>query len=62
MKGAVVRVIKKYTGGWWLVRYNGKEGFAPAVKLTKFDNRQASFYVKGVSQSKWTIRAESMIF
>ena len=50
MKGAVVRVIKKYIDGWWLVRYNGEEGFAPAIKFTKFDKRQATAYVKGVSQ------------
>ena len=49
VKGAIVRVTKKYIDGWWLARYNGREGFVPGTKFNKFDKRQATAYVKGVS-------------
>ena len=49
MTGSIVRVIKKYIDGWWLVKYNGQEGFVPGVSFRKFDKRQATTYVKNVS-------------
>ena len=50
VKGAIVRVIKKHVDGWWLVRYNGGEGFVPGTLFRRFDKRQATVYVKGVSK------------
>lgn len=47
--GAIVRVIKKYIDGWWLVKYNGREGFVPGSYFKRFDRRQATAYVKNVS-------------
>ncbi|KAH9499211.1 SH3 and PX domain-containing protein 2B [Bulinus truncatus] len=34
-KGAVVQVLQKNMDGWWLVRYSGKEGYAPGTVLKK---------------------------
>lgn len=34
-RGAVVDVIEKNLEGWWIVRYNGKEGYVPATYLMK---------------------------
>ncbi len=47
--GSIVRVVKKYIDGWWLVKYNGHEGFVPGSMFKKFDKRQATAYVKNVS-------------
>ncbi|XP_078600518.1 SH3 and PX domain-containing protein 2A-like [Branchiostoma floridae x Branchiostoma japonicum] len=33
-KGTVVELLTEYQDGWWLVRYNGKEGYTPCVFLT----------------------------
>ena len=52
VKGAIVRVIKKHVDGWWLVRYNGGEGFVPGTLFRRFDKRQATVYVRGVSECK----------
>lgn len=48
VRGAIVRLIKKHVDGWWLVRYNGGEGFVPGSLFQKFDKRQSTVYVKGV--------------
>ncbi|XP_059177326.1 SH3 and PX domain-containing protein 2A-like [Physella acuta] len=37
-KGVVVQVIQKNMDGWWLVRYKGKEGYAPGTVLKKASN------------------------
>ncbi|XP_063056350.1 SH3 and PX domain-containing protein 2A isoform X3 [Engraulis encrasicolus] len=34
-KGATVEVIQKNLEGWWFIRYQGKEGWAPASYLRK---------------------------
>ncbi|KAB0392692.1 hypothetical protein E2I00_013584, partial [Balaenoptera physalus] len=34
-RGAVVEVIQKNLEGWWKIRYQGKEGWAPASYLKK---------------------------
>ncbi|OWK02212.1 hypothetical protein Celaphus_00017886 [Cervus elaphus hippelaphus] len=34
-RGAVVEVIQKNLEGWWKIRYQGKEGWAPASYLRK---------------------------
>ncbi|KAK2866299.1 hypothetical protein Q7C36_002355 [Tachysurus vachellii] len=36
--GAVVKVIQKSDDGWWLVRYNGKEGYVPSIYLQPYTN------------------------
>ncbi|ESO90285.1 hypothetical protein LOTGIDRAFT_82338, partial [Lottia gigantea] len=40
-KGAVVEVLEKNLSGWWLVRHQGKEGFAPATYLNKTEDQFA---------------------
>ena len=40
-KGVVVDVLQKNIDGWWLVRYNGKDGWAPSIYLKKLDPNQA---------------------
>ncbi|XP_060565530.1 SH3 and PX domain-containing protein 2A-like isoform X2 [Ruditapes philippinarum] len=37
-RGAVVDVIEKNLEGWWLVRYNGQEGYVPATFLLKTES------------------------
>ncbi|XP_028839650.1 SH3 and PX domain-containing protein 2B isoform X3 [Denticeps clupeoides] len=36
-KGMIVEVIQKNLEGWWKIRYQGKEGWAPASYLKKAD-------------------------
>ncbi|KAM4620716.1 SH3 and PX domain-containing protein 2B isoform 1-T2 [Polymixia lowei] len=36
-KGVVVEVIQKNLEGWWKIRYQGREGWAPASYLKKVD-------------------------
>ncbi|KAM5151915.1 NADPH oxidase organizer 1 [Mantella aurantiaca] len=35
-RGVLVEVIEKSNHGWWLIRYNGKTGFAPAMYLKPY--------------------------
>ncbi|TSY69817.1 SH3 and PX domain-containing protein 2B [Bagarius yarrelli] len=37
VKGMTVEVMEKNLEGWWKIRYQGKEGWAPASYLKKFD-------------------------
>ncbi|XP_045188773.2 SH3 and PX domain-containing protein 2A-like isoform X2 [Mercenaria mercenaria] len=37
-RGAVVDVIEKNLEGWWLVRYNGQEGYVPATFLIQTES------------------------
>ncbi|CAI8044018.1 Neutrophil cytosol factor 1, partial [Geodia barretti] len=48
VSGAIVKLIKKYADGWWLIRYNGGEGFVPGSMFRKFDRRQGTAYVKNI--------------
>ena len=52
VRGAVVKLIKMQVNGWWLVHYNGQKGFVPGAYLRRFNNRQATIYVKKVTYSK----------
>ncbi|XP_058261420.1 NADPH oxidase organizer 1b [Hemibagrus wyckioides] len=36
--GAVVEVIQESDDGWWLVRYNKKEGYVPSIYLQPYTN------------------------
>ncbi|XP_031561245.1 SH3 and PX domain-containing protein 2A-like [Actinia tenebrosa] len=38
--GVIVTVVKKNFDGWWLIRYQNKEGWAPAMYLKKPDPMQ----------------------
>ena len=40
-KGCQVEVLEKNLGGWWLVRYKGQTGRAPAIYLTRTDTLKA---------------------
>ncbi|XP_072273643.1 NADPH oxidase organizer 1-like [Pyxicephalus adspersus] len=35
-RGVLVDVIEKSNNGWWLIRYNGKTGFVPAMYLKPY--------------------------
>ncbi|XP_075035405.1 NADPH oxidase organizer 1 [Mixophyes fleayi] len=37
-RGVLVEVIEKSNKGWWLIRYNGKTGFVPAMYLKPYRN------------------------
>ncbi|XP_075687560.1 NADPH oxidase organizer 1-like isoform X2 [Rhinoderma darwinii] len=37
-RGVLVEVIEKSNNGWWLIRYNGKTGFVPAMYLKPYRN------------------------
>ncbi|KAG9476677.1 hypothetical protein GDO78_002201 [Eleutherodactylus coqui] len=37
-RGVLVEVMEKSDNGWWLIRYNGKTGFAPAMYLKPYQN------------------------
>ncbi|BFZ01506.1 hypothetical protein BsWGS_04545 [Bradybaena similaris] len=37
-KGSVVQVLQKNLDGWWLIRYKGKEAYAPGTYLKKATN------------------------
>ncbi|KFV53907.1 SH3 and PX domain-containing protein 2B [Tyto alba] len=41
-KGAVVEVIQKNLEGWWKIRYQGQEGWAPASYLKKVNGEMFS--------------------
>ncbi|NXP73547.1 SPD2B protein, partial [Ramphastos sulfuratus] len=41
-KGAVVEVIQKNLEGWWKIRYQGQEGWAPASYLKKGNGEMVS--------------------
>lgn len=40
-KGVVVDILQKNVDGWWLIRFNGKDGWAPSIYLKKVDPSQA---------------------
>ncbi|XP_064631075.1 SH3 and PX domain-containing protein 2A-like isoform X2 [Lineus longissimus] len=42
-KGGMVDVVQKSLDGWWLVRFKGKEGWAPAAYLTQITAERAAF-------------------
>lgn len=44
-KGVLVEVIQKSMDGWWRVRYQGKEGYAPATYLKKSSDPHARYMV-----------------
>ncbi|XP_044160008.1 NADPH oxidase organizer 1-like [Bufo gargarizans] len=35
-RGVLVEVIEKSNNGWWLIRYNGKSGYVPAMYLKPY--------------------------
>ncbi|XP_068102817.1 putative neutrophil cytosol factor 1C isoform X2 [Hyperolius riggenbachi] len=37
-RGVLVEVIEKSNNGWWLIRYNGKTGYVPAMYLKPYRN------------------------
>ncbi|KAG8557397.1 hypothetical protein GDO81_016620 [Engystomops pustulosus] len=37
-RGVLVEVVEKSNHGWWLIRYNGKTGFVPAMYLKPYRN------------------------
>ena len=39
-EGVEVEVVTKSLIGWWLVRYDGKEGVAPATFLKKIEEEE----------------------
>ncbi|XP_006785056.1 SH3 and PX domain-containing protein 2B isoform X2 [Neolamprologus brichardi] len=41
-KGMIVEVIQKNLEGWWKIRYQGREGWAPASYLKKADAQKQS--------------------
>uniref|UniRef100_A0A8C5QCH9 NADPH oxidase organizer 1 n=1 Tax=Leptobrachium leishanense TaxID=445787 RepID=A0A8C5QCH9_9ANUR len=38
--GVLVEVVEKSNNGWWLVRYNGRTGFVPAMYLKPYSTYQ----------------------
>ena len=40
-KGVVITVLETNLDGWWMVRYQGKDGWAPATCLTALKVRDA---------------------
>ncbi|XP_053935542.1 SH3 and PX domain-containing protein 2B isoform X5 [Cuculus canorus] len=48
-KGAVVEVIQKNLEGWWKIRYQGQEGWAPASYLKKGNGEMFSQKLGGSS-------------
>lgn len=50
-KGVLVKVIQKNEDGWWLVRYQGKDGIAPATYLKKSSDPHAINLVEKSRQS-----------
>lgn len=45
-KGAVVQVLQKNMDGWWLVRYQGREAYAPGTYLKKATSGQTHALVE----------------
>ncbi|GFN84112.1 Sh3 and px domain-containing protein 2b [Plakobranchus ocellatus] len=45
-KGAVVQVLQKNLDGWWLVRYMGREAYAPGTYLKKATSGQTHSLVE----------------
>eukprot|EP00731_Ephydatia_muelleri_P023390 Em0015g973a len=48
--GAVVKLVKKHVDGWWVVRYDGKEGLVPGALFRKCGTRQRTTYVKQIAR------------
>ncbi|XP_053367923.1 NADPH oxidase organizer 1b [Clarias gariepinus] len=44
--GAIVEVIQKSDDGWWLARYNGKEGYLPSIYMQPYSNPMFSMQRK----------------
>ncbi|KAF1374116.1 hypothetical protein PFLUV_G00245910 [Perca fluviatilis] len=42
--GSVVEVLRKSDNGWWLIRFNGKEGYIPSMNLQPYNNPRAGLY------------------
>ncbi|RVE59387.1 hypothetical protein OJAV_G00187980 [Oryzias javanicus] len=42
--GCVVEVLKKSDDGWWLIRFNGKVGYIPAMYLQPYNNPRAGLH------------------
>ncbi|XP_043945054.1 NADPH oxidase organizer 1 [Protopterus annectens] len=43
--GAVVEALQKSDDGWWLIRYNGKVGYAPSMYLQVYRNPHMKFQI-----------------
>nr|XP_046161993.1 NADPH oxidase organizer 1-like [Oncorhynchus gorbuscha] len=60
--GSVVEVLQKSDNGWWLIRYNGKSGFVPAMYLQPYNNprvRLAALNLVHSSSSDHTLAGHS---
>lgn len=53
-KGGIVNVVEQYDNGWWLVNYQGYEGFVSAKYLNKY-------YISGDEPECYNINKESDI-
>ncbi|CAJ1080698.1 NADPH oxidase organizer 1-like [Xyrichtys novacula] len=42
--GSVVEVLRKSDDGWWLIRFNGKGGYIPAMYLQPYNNPRTGLY------------------
>ncbi|CAB1338294.1 unnamed protein product [Coregonus sp. 'balchen'] len=42
--GSVVEVLRKSDDGWWLIRYNGRVGYAPSMYLQPYNNPRAGLH------------------
>ncbi|KAG8000173.1 SH3 and PX domain-containing protein 2A, partial [Nibea albiflora] len=58
-KGVIVEVIQKNLEGWWFIRYQDKEGWAPASYLKKAkDDLSPHVQTEGVPESPQVARKE----
>uniref|UniRef100_A0A8C7X9E8 NADPH oxidase organizer 1b n=1 Tax=Oryzias sinensis TaxID=183150 RepID=A0A8C7X9E8_9TELE len=42
--GSVVEVLRKSDDGWWLIRFNGKVGYIPAMYLQPYNNPRTGLH------------------
>ncbi|XP_041719122.2 NADPH oxidase organizer 1-like [Coregonus clupeaformis] len=48
--GSVVEVLQKSDNGWWLIRYNGKTGYVPAMYLQPYNNPRVRLAALNLAQ------------
>ena len=58
--GCVVEVVEKAMDGWWLVRWKGQEGRAPATNMRKANSVKAQHILEICSQATLEAQVRSL--
>uniref|UniRef100_UPI00398F37E5 NADPH oxidase organizer 1-like isoform X2 n=1 Tax=Pristiophorus japonicus TaxID=55135 RepID=UPI00398F37E5 len=43
--GVIVEVLKKFSDGWWIIRYDGQSGYVPSLYLQPYRNPHSKLHI-----------------